>query len=88
VSGTYAGGKKAAAKNKELYGDDFYRSIGAKGGANSNTGGFAKDPTRARSAGTAGGKKSRHGHKFLYEKNGMWYYRVNATGEIVSKQAI
>ena len=40
MAGTVAGGKKAAAKN--LAKDpNFYAKIGAKGGANGNTGGFA-----------------------------------------------
>ncbi|MEW1951070.1 hypothetical protein AB0280_17685 [Pseudarthrobacter sp902506025] len=32
---------KAAAKNKELHGEDFYAKIGAKGGRNGTSGGFA-----------------------------------------------
>lgn len=33
MAGTLEGGKKAAAKNKAKYGDDFYARIGHKGGA-------------------------------------------------------
>ena len=40
MSGTLAGGKKAAETNKKKYGDDFYKVQGAKGGAASGTGGF------------------------------------------------
>jgi general stress protein YciG len=44
MAGTITGGKKAAAKN--LANDpDFYKKIGARGGARGNTGGFAyKEP--------------------------------------------
>lgn len=40
MSGTRAGGLKAAAKNIEKD-PSFYQKIGAKGGANGTTGGFA-----------------------------------------------
>lgn len=33
MAGTKEGGKRAAATNKDKYGDDFYARIGAKGGA-------------------------------------------------------
>jgi len=47
MAGTKAGGKKAAAKN--LAKDpNFYAKIGAKGGRNSRTGGFAANPPLAR----------------------------------------
>lgn len=41
MAGTKAGGEKAAATNKAKHGSDFYAKIGAKGGANGTTGGFA-----------------------------------------------
>lgn len=53
------GGKKAAKRNKELYGNDFYQKIGAMGGKKSRGGGFAANPELAREAGRKGGKKSR-----------------------------
>lgn len=37
MAGTVAGGKKAAAKNKKLHGEDFYREIGRRGGRNGHT---------------------------------------------------
>lgn len=41
MAGTVAGGKLAAQKNKEKYGEDFYKNIGAKGGKMSTPrGGF------------------------------------------------
>lgn len=58
MSGTKSGGQKAAAKN--LARDpDFYAKIGAKGGRNGNTGGFAANPQLARIAGQKGGRISR-----------------------------
>ena len=59
MSGTKAGGLKAAATNKKRTGDDFYARIGAKGGRNGHTGGFAADRELARVAGAKGGRKSR-----------------------------
>lgn len=59
MSGTIAGGKKAAQTNKENYGIDFYRRIGSKGGKNGHTGGFYGNPERARACGKIGGSISR-----------------------------
>ncbi len=63
MAGTTAGGKKAAARNKELYGTNFYAEIGAKGGRVGTTGGFAANRELAREAGRKGGLKSRRGKK-------------------------
>lgn len=41
MSGTKLGGQRAAATNKKKYGDDFYAKVGAIGGKNGTTGGFA-----------------------------------------------
>ena len=66
--GTRAGGIKAAKKNKSLYGDDFYKNMGKKGGKNGHTGGFAcmevgedglTGRERARVVGAIGGKKGK-----------------------------
>ncbi len=58
MAGTKVGGQKAAAKN--LARDPlFYAKIGAKGGRNGNTGGFAANPQLARIAGAKGGRISR-----------------------------
>lgn len=59
MTGTLEGGKKAAKTNKTRYGKDFYARIGAVGGRNGHTGGFAANPALARIAGAKGGKKSR-----------------------------
>lgn len=61
MAGNKIGGKKAAKKNKELYGKDFYARIGARGGKAGHTGGFAADPELARRAGAIGGRKSKRG---------------------------
>lgn len=58
MAGTKAGGLKAAAKNKAKD-PDFYAKIGAKGGRNGKTGGFAANPELARIAGAKGGRISR-----------------------------
>lgn len=71
MSGTIAGGQKAAKTNVERHGKDFYKRIGAKGGRVSTpTGGFGSNKIgpdgltgreRARLAGAIGGFKSRRG---------------------------
>lgn len=64
MAGTKAGGVKAAAKN--LANDpDFYRKIGAKGGRNGHTGGFAANPELARIAGAKGGRISKRKKKVV-----------------------
>lgn len=59
MAGTKAGGRKAAETNRKRYGKDFYASIGAKGGKNGTTGGFAANRELARAAGAKGGRISR-----------------------------
>lgn len=84
MSGTVSGGKKAAQKNKELHGKDFYKEIGRKGGKRSTTGGFASQKVgkdgltgveRAKLAGAKGGRKSKRTptsinkmHKDMYDE--------------------
>ena len=63
MAGTKEGGKKAAATNKAKYGASFYAQIGAKGGQNGNTGGFAANRELARIAGARGGRISRRTKK-------------------------
>lgn len=59
MAGTRKGGLKAAATNIKRYGEGFYPSIGALGGAASTGGGFAKNPELASRAGRLGGLRSR-----------------------------
>lgn len=40
---------------------DYYKKIGAIGGKNGHTGGFAANPELAKIAGAKGGKKSKRG---------------------------
>ena len=61
MTGTKAGGQKAAKTNKERHGEGFYARIGKKGGQNGHTGGFAANPELARIAGAKGGSISRRG---------------------------
>jgi hypothetical protein len=74
MSGTKAGGLKARATNKEKYGEDFYATIGAKGGKLGTTGGFAVktvcdcniiegDHYRGQCRGKIGGMKSKRPKK-------------------------
>ena len=63
MAGTKAGGIKAAATNKARHGKDFYATIGAKGGQNGHTGGFAANRELARIAGAKGGSISRRTKK-------------------------
>lgn len=60
MAGTIKGGRQAAATNKELYGEDFYKRIGAKGGLKKDTvtpKGFAALSTeRRREIASKGGK--------------------------------
>ena len=58
MAGTRAGGLKAAQKNLQKD-PNFYAKIGAKGGRNSHTGGFAANPELARIAGAKGGRTSK-----------------------------
>lgn len=63
MAGTKEGAAKTAAKNKELYGDDFYATIGRKGGSTitDRPKGFAANRELASRAGRIGGKRSKHG---------------------------
>lgn len=68
MSGTKAGGLKAAMTNKKKYGEDFYSRMGKLGGQLGHTGGFASEKVgddgltgyeRAKIAGAKGGTISR-----------------------------
>lgn len=70
MAGNSIGGKKAAEENKRKYGADFYARIGAKGGKNGHTGGWASEtvgkdgltgPERAKKWGAIGGKLGKRG---------------------------
>ncbi len=61
MAGTKAGAAKAKATNIARHGEEFYALIGAKGGRNGHTGGFAANRDLARIAGAKGGKISKRG---------------------------
>jgi len=61
MAGNRTGGLKAAAKNKEKFGQSFYADIGRLGGAKGTTGGFFANRELAREAGRKGGLKSKRG---------------------------
>lgn len=63
MSGTKLGGLKAAAKNKQLYGESFYKTIGRKGGQQNHpeTRYFHINRQAAREAAKKGGIVSRRG---------------------------
>jgi len=82
MSGTKAGGLKAAAKVKEKYGKDFYKIQGAKGGRNGHTGGFAYNPALAVVAGSRGGKNSRRGWKLIDQTENSLIFKNKKTGDV------
>lgn len=58
MANTKEGGQKARKTNIKKYGKDFYALIGAKGGRNGHTGGFAANHDHAVAAGRKGGLTS------------------------------
>lgn len=69
MSGTRAGGLKAAQTNKAKLGDDFYARIGAKGGKACVTKGFGSNIELARKVGAIGGRNSRRGKAIKNKDN-------------------
>lgn len=59
MAGTLTGGKKAAKTNKSVYGENFYKLIGQKGGKRKVPKGFALNRELAQEAGRLGGLVSR-----------------------------
>jgi hypothetical protein len=59
MAGTKEGGLKAAATNREKFGEDFYKQIGSVGGKLGRTGGFYGNKELASRAGKIGGTISR-----------------------------
>ena len=81
MAGTKAGGLKAAATNKQRYGEDFYKVNGAKGGRAGHTGGFASNPELARRVGRTGGLHSRKGWIAIERTDTYILWRKRTTGE-------
>lgn len=80
MSGTVKGGIKARDKNIELYGKDFYKRIGKKGGQLGKTGGFYANRELARKAGRKGGLKSRR--TTPYKSTVDWFVKGDMTPTI------
>lgn len=59
MAGTKEGAKTTAATNKEKYGSDYYKRIGAMGGRKKVPKGFSMRRDVARIAGAKGGRISR-----------------------------
>jgi len=92
MSGTKAGAQRMRETLIEKHGSEeamreWFRSIAAVGGRNSNTGGFYRDYDRARESGAKGGRRGRKGHIFLYERDGYLHYTLRKTGEPVKYKA-
>jgi hypothetical protein len=79
MAGTIEGGKQASETNRKRHGENFYKVIGAKGGKNGNTGGFATkvvcncdlidiEHFKRQCAGKKGGAISRRGKRILHTK--------------------
>jgi general stress protein YciG len=90
MSGTLEGGRKAAKTNKKLYGEDFYRIAGSKGGQR-NYGkpkGFAAmDKDKVCRAGQKGGAISRRtGIKNGEGKETQYIWGGGQDGRLVFKE--
>lgn len=69
MAGTVTGGKAAAATNIARHGQDYYATIGRKGGMNGHTGGFYANRQLASICGQYGGSISRKGpYKLSYRQ--------------------
>ena len=97
MPGSKIGGQRAAATNKEKYGEDFYRKIASIGGRARGPKGFAKmDPEKRAEAGRKGGRRSRRsgvstgqGKKKEYYYNGDGVFKtVEPTPEPKKKSFI
>lgn len=85
MSGTKLGAAKARETNYAKHGRDFYARIGAMGGKNGHTGGFAANPELARQAGAIGGRKSRRG-KAPRDENGKIIHSKDYTAKRETEQ--
>lgn len=88
MAGTRIGGLKAARTNLREHGNDFYVRIGAMGGRNGHTGGFAANPDLARMAGRKGGRIS--SRKGVKNGEGKWKqhrntYKIIEDGKVITK---
>lgn len=87
MSGTKLGGLKCAETNRKKYGKDWYAKIGAKGGKNGHTGGFAANPTLARLAGALGGRRSKRGKSIACSQRTAKAKELRAEGKKITEIA-
>lgn len=88
MTGTKIGGLKTRQTNLQKHGNDFYARIGAMGGRNGHTGGFASNPALARIAGRKGGRISTR--KGIKNGEGKWKqhkntYKIIKDGKVITK---
>lgn len=70
MSGTKAGGLKAAATNKKKYGKEYYKNLGVIGGSAAHPNGRGFEISgKAVEAGRKGGKISKRGKAKKWENN-------------------
>lgn len=81
MAGTSSGGLKAKRTNIARHGSDFYKRIGAIGGKNGHTGGFAANPELAKIAGSKGGRISKRGKKLVEKTEEEIYIYEKKTNE-------
>ena len=89
MAGTKAGGLKAVRTTLKKHGNDFYARIGAMGGRNGHTGGFAANSALARVAGRKGGRistrkgiKNGDGKRYKQHRN---TYKILEDGKVITK---
>ncbi len=84
MSGSKIGGIKTAKTNKKLYGKNFYKEIGAKGGKAKGLKGFALNKELARTAGAKGGAKSVRSNTIVTAKNVYKILELHEKGMMAS----
>lgn len=84
MSGTRSGGIKTAKTNKKIYGKNFYKEIGAKGGKATGLKGFALNRELARKAGAKGGAKSVRSDSYITAKRVLKILELHEKGMMAS----
>jgi general stress protein YciG len=75
---------RKAAETMRQRDPEHFKKMGVKGGQYTGMKGFAKmDMNKVKAASLKGGKVSKRGHKYLYQKSGYRYYIKLSTGEQV-----
>ena len=84
MSGTREGGIKTAKTNRKVYGKNFYKEIGAKGGKAKGLKGFALNKELARKAGAKGGSKSVRSNSYITAKRVLKILELHEKGMMAS----